>query len=161
MSYRVKFKAPGDIWFQLPGLILWIIILIFSFGDYKGPIYSIGSTANIIGAILFSIGLLIRLIAAYTLGMNYSSFLVIRKNHKLIKRGLYKYVRHPVYTGVFIGAFAIPVYTSSIPGFLMFLLSIPLFMYRMEIEERMLIEEFGDEYRDYMENTWRLVPFIY
>jgi len=36
-----------------------------------------------------------------------------------------------------------------------------LIIYRMGVEERMLIDEYGDEYREYMEGTWRLLPYIY
>ena len=161
MNYRTKFKSSGDIWFQIPALILWTLVVTLSFGNYNGPLYSIQSTMNLIGVIQFIVGLTTMILAQYTLGYNYSSFLVIREDHKLIKHGLYKYVRHPVYTGGIIAAFAIPVFTSSVQGFLVLLLIIPVLFYRMGIEENMLIEEFGDECREYMENTSRLIPFLY
>ncbi|MFC1803091.1 hypothetical protein ACFL0D_03885 [Thermoproteota archaeon] len=40
-------------------------------------------------------------------------------------------------------------------------MSIPFPVYRMNIEEEMLIEEFGEQYKSYIENTWKLVPFLY
>ena len=100
MNYRMKFKASGDIWFQIPALILWILVVTLSFGNYNGPLYSIQSTMNLMGVIQFIVGLTTMILAQYTLRYNYSSFLVIREDNKLIKHGLYKYVRHPVYTGV-------------------------------------------------------------
>jgi len=55
----------------------------------------------------------------------------------------------------------IPLVFSSLYGFLITLALIPLILYRVEIEERMLIERLGDEYRAYMRRTKKLIPFIY
>jgi protein-S-isoprenylcysteine O-methyltransferase Ste14 len=40
-------------------------------------------------------------------------------------------------------------------------MTVPLFTYRMGVEEKMLTDEYGDEYREYMKATWRLIPYIY
>ena len=161
MNNQTKREASGDKWFQLFGIILWISILFLSLGNYNGSLYSIESTMNLVGLIQFIVGLSTMIYAQLNLGHNYSSFLVIKEDHELIKHGLYKHVRHPVYTGGIIVAFSIPVYTSSVLGFLAAILLIPLLIYRMGIEETMLIEEFGDEYREYMSNTKRWIPYLY
>ena len=92
---------------------------------------------------------------------SYSPTLEVRENHKLVKKGPYKCIRHPIYTGTIIAVIAIPIFTSSIVGFLLALLSIPLLEHRIKNEEKMLIEEYGDEYREYQESTWKLVPWVY
>jgi protein-S-isoprenylcysteine O-methyltransferase Ste14 len=56
---------------------------------------------------------------------------------------------------------AIPLVFSSGYGFLVMLGIIPLFIYRIRIEEKMLIEKFGDEYLQYMKRTKKLIPFFY
>jgi protein-S-isoprenylcysteine O-methyltransferase Ste14 len=40
-------------------------------------------------------------------------------------------------------------------------MGIPLFIFRIGVEEKMLIEEFGDEYLEYTKATWKLVPYLY
>jgi protein-S-isoprenylcysteine O-methyltransferase Ste14 len=150
-----------DLFFQIPGLILLIAILVVSFGNLDSPVFSIQSPMNIVGAIMFIIGLIISINAQMTINTNYSWTLEIREGHKLVKNGLYKYVRHPIYMGTFIRVIAIPIYMSSFSGFLLSLLSIPLFNYRISIEERMLIEEFGEEYKQYKEHTWKLFPYLF
>jgi protein-S-isoprenylcysteine O-methyltransferase Ste14 len=116
---------------------------------------------NIAGATMFIISLIIRISAHMTINTNYSWTLEIREGHTLVENDFYKYVRHPIYLGTIIGVISIPIYTSSITGFLISLLSIPLFAYRIRLEERMLVEEFGEEYKQYQERTWKLFPFIY
>lgn len=154
-------SKKADVLFLLPALIICTLTLIASFWNYKVPIYSINSAMNLAGVILFIIGLIIRVHAAWTLDKNYSWTLEIRENHSLIKNGLYRYIRHPIYSGVIISAFTVPVFTSSVIGFFIILFSILLLIYRIGVEEKMLIEEYRDEYRDYMKNTWRLVPYLY
>jgi protein-S-isoprenylcysteine O-methyltransferase Ste14 len=116
---------------------------------------------NIVAIMMFIIGLIISISAHLTINTNYSWTLEIREGHTLVENGLYKYVRHPIYLGTFIRVISIPIYASSLPGFLIGLLSIPILNYRISIEERMLIQEFGEGYIRYQERTWKLFPFIY
>jgi protein-S-isoprenylcysteine O-methyltransferase Ste14 len=116
---------------------------------------------NILGILIFIAGLIITVNAQVTLKLNYSSMLRIREGHQLITHGIYKYVRHPVYSGVILRAFAIPIYAMSLQGFLFALTGIALFNYRIGVEEKMLIEEFGDEYLEYTKATWKLLPYIF
>ena len=147
--------------FLFPALIIWILILITSIGNIQVPLYSWKSPMNVAGALIFIIGLTIRLSAAVSLNRSYSWTLEIRDEHRLVKDGLYRYVRHPIYLGALMGAIAIPIYATSFLGFLFFLTVIPLFIYRMGVEEKMLIEEYGDEYLEYMKATSKLFPYIY
>lgn len=54
-----------------------------------------------------------------------------------------------------------PLILSSVYGSILMLGIMPLFLYRIWIEERMLIEEFGDEYKEYMSTTKRIIPHVY
>jgi len=132
-----------------------------SFQNLQRPLYTMQSPMNVVGALIFIIGLVITVNAQMTLKLNYSGTLRIREGHQLITHGIYKYVRHPVYTGTLLRTFAIPIYTTSLLGFLFALVGIPLFIYRIGVEEKMLIEEFGDEYLEYTKATRKLFPYIY
>ncbi|MBT3283558.1 isoprenylcysteine carboxylmethyltransferase family protein [Candidatus Bathyarchaeota archaeon] len=150
-----------DVVFQVSGLLLLIAILVAS----VEPLYTPGSLflspMIVVGTTMFVIGLIITVRAQMTISTNYSWTLEIRDGHTLVESGLYKYVRHPIYTGTLIRLISIPVFTSSLPGFILSLLSIPVLNYRIGLEEGMLIEEFGEEYERYKERTWRLFPYIY
>ena len=147
--------------FLIPGLIVWTLVLITSVWNIRAPFFSLTSPMNVAGALLFFIGLAIRVNAAATLNRSYSATLEIRDDHRLVKHGLYKYIRHQIYTGLFLGVLAVPVYASSPLGFLIALMAIPLVIYRMGVEEKMLSEEYGDEYLEYMKATRRLIPYVY
>jgi len=93
------------------------------------------------------------------LGDNWSPILEIKKNQKLIKDGVYKYIRHPMYTqhwlwiilqGILLDNYFVEIFGIITFGFLYFT--------RINKEEELMIEEFGEEYKKYMENTGRLLP---
>jgi len=151
-----------DILFFFPAFIIWLILLMgTSFQNLQRPLYTMQSPMNVVGALIFIIGLVITVNAQMTLKRNYSGTLRIREGHQLITHGIYKYVRHPVYTGTLLRTFAIPIYTTSLLGFLFALVGIPLVIYRIGVEEQMLIEEFSDEYLEYTKATRKLFPYVY
>ena len=100
-------------------------------------------------------------VSQVTLWKNYSGFVVIKKGHKLITHGIYRYTRNPIYLGLFVVVTSLPVYAASLYGFLVMLVLIPITLNRVRLEEQLLAEEFKDEYREYRETTKRLIPFIY
>lgn len=160
-------KVPGDsprkkdVVFQVSGLLLLIAILVVSVEGLYAPGGLVLSPLTGVAVLMFVTGLVISVWAQVTMNTNYSWTLEIREGHTLVETGLYRYVRHPIYLGSFIRLIAIPVFTSSLPGFLLSLLSLPVLNYRIGIEEGMLVEEFGEEYERYRERTWRLFPYIY
>ncbi|MBI0583870.1 MAG: isoprenylcysteine carboxylmethyltransferase family protein [Methanomassiliicoccus sp.] len=115
----------------------------------------------ITGASMVLSGIVIRVIAIVTLGKNFSGRLRIREDHTLVRTGIYRYVRHPAYLGAILLFLGIPVMVSSILGFLAMFLLVIYLLYRIRLEERMLITRFGEEYLEYMRHSKRLIPFIY
>ncbi len=161
-------------YFAIPGLIVFVLGLIFSVRDgYEGMRVILWnlimnpqslltlSVNNIVGLILIIAGFSIMLVGMGTLRMFYASTLVIRENHELRTHGIYRFIRHPVYFGFIVVVIGISMAASSLYGFLVMLLEIPICLSRIRIEQKMLVEEFGDEYRNYMKTTKKLFPFIY
>jgi protein-S-isoprenylcysteine O-methyltransferase Ste14 len=96
------------------------------------------------------------------LGRNWSDSLEVREQHALVTHGLYRYVRHPMYTAFFMWALAqallLPNWIAGPAGLVGFG---TLFLFRVGREEQMMLDSFGDEYRAYMKRTARLIPGIY
>ena len=83
----------------------------------------------------------------------------IRKNHKLITKGVFKYIRHPMYAAHLLWAIAqIMLLHNWIAGWSFLATFAPLYFYRVANEEKMMIKEFGDEYKEYMKKTGRILP---
>jgi protein-S-isoprenylcysteine O-methyltransferase Ste14 len=95
------------------------------------------------------------------LGRNWSVTLKVREQHVLIKSGVYRLVRHPMYLSFLLLGLAqmllLPNWLAGACG----LIGAGLFFaFRMLREERMMLESFGDEYRSYMAHTKRIIPWI-
>jgi len=158
---RQAFKA--DVFFLVPAFFLFCGGMALLGWDVirREAETGIGPVVNISGFILVGVGLVFVLAAPITLRRNYSSTLVIRKDHKLITSGLYRVVRHPIYFGAILVALGLPIGTASWVALPPMMLLIPLVVYRMGVEERLLLEEFPEKYRAYMTKTKRIVPFLY
>jgi len=90
---------------------------------------------------------------------NYYSYTVeIQESHKLITTGPYHRIRHPLYAATILFLAALVLVSDNWLFLIILLIMIPGIYVRIEKEERMLIEEFGDEYRAYMKRTGRLLP---
>jgi len=96
------------------------------------------------------------------LGRNWSVSLDVRKNHKLITEGVYRSVRHPMYTAFWLWAVAqallLPNWVAGLSGLAGFGI---LYLMRVGREEQLMLDTFGDDYRDYMDRTKRLIPGVY
>ena len=174
--HEIKRQAIREdlIFFAAPALLVFTVGLIFSaldvYDSMLGTIYGLArqprgilelSLLNLIGLAMFVIGMSIAFIAVGTLRQFYSSTLMIRQGHRLVTHGIYRLTRHPIYLGVIIACIGISVYAESLYGLFAMLALIPIFLYRIRMEERLLTEEYGDAYRTYCEATKKLVPFIY
>jgi len=87
--------------------------------------------------------------------------LQVVESHRLVKDGLYRRIQHPIYLGETIRNLGFVLIPSSIYGVLFIAVATIFLLFRIGIEERMLIEVFGDEYREYQRNTKRMIPYIY
>jgi len=137
-----------------------LFVTLWDFVKIQEMVYRLG-LLNGVGLGLFLIGISIRMTAKRTLGKYYTCTLKVLPNHKLIKHGIYKHIRHPCYLAMILYSTGIPLIFSSLCGFLLTLLLIPCIFYRIRIEERMLIKKFGSEYLGYMKKSKRLVPYVY
>jgi protein-S-isoprenylcysteine O-methyltransferase Ste14 len=93
-----------------------------------------------------------------SLGKNVTSTVAIRKEHTLVTHGPYRWVRHPLYSVGFAAFIGFSLLAANWFIFATLLLAFGVLMLRTPIEERHLIERFGDEYLEYMQRTGRYLP---
>ncbi|RBL88056.1 methyltransferase family protein [Chitinophaga flava] len=147
---------------------IWIIILIcinaavyISFKTHF-PIRQDGSNMNYIGLSIILLGMLLRFYAIASLGRLFTVVVTIRKDHHVKKDGIYAVLRHPSYAGSLLSFLGFGLSLNNwISLVVIFIPVLAAFIYRMDIEEKVLTEQFGTEYTDYMKHTSRIIPWIY
>jgi protein-S-isoprenylcysteine O-methyltransferase Ste14 len=154
-------KSFPDKTFMILAMVLLVFTVIFPSFDHRLEISSpLPWYIELIGFI----GLIISMIAMmYVNKVNRyaSKGLVIHKDHELINSGPYQFVRHPMYTGASIFFVCIPLALGSLIAFIASLFFPILLVYRIQIEEKMLIDHLPG-YKDYMKQVrYRLIPRIY
>jgi protein-S-isoprenylcysteine O-methyltransferase Ste14 len=115
------------------------------------------------GSVLFIlIGITIRLIAIFQLKNNFSGNVAIQEKKVLHQHGLYTYIRHPSYLGEIFNFLGVAIaYNLLISSLFAFIIPSLAFIYRIKIEERVLISYFEKDYIDYQKKTKKIIPFIY
>jgi protein-S-isoprenylcysteine O-methyltransferase Ste14 len=121
--------------------------------------YTLPAWAGWVGVVLIIAAVFIFWRGHADLGLNWSPTLEIRTEHKLITNGIYGIIRHPMYASQWVWVFAQALLLQNwIAGFL----SIPLwaifYFLRVSAEEKMMLDSFGDEYREYMHHTGAVFP---
>ena len=124
--------------------------------------YAARPWAIVAGIVIFVFGLWIFRRSHKDLGRNWSVTLEIREKHKLVTGGLYRFIRHPMYASFLLialaQAFLLPNWVAGLSGLVGLAV---LFFMRVNVEERMMLDTFGEEYRVYSGKTKRIVPYIY
>ena len=144
--------------FVAVGMILLPLMYLFGsrldFADYHPP-----EVVGIAGIIVFASAIWLLWRSHYDLGHNWSPLLEIRKEHTLVTGGVYKYIRHPIYAAHWLWALGQALLLHNwIAGLGMLVTFIPLYLQRVGREEKMMLDNFGDEYHSYMQRTGRLLP---
>lgn len=153
----------ADWYFIVPATTVWVLSLAVTAWDFlqlQRMGYHFGM-ANAVGFALVVAGISLRAIGRRTLAKSYSYVLKATQKKVLVKHGVYKFIRHPIYLAAILYTTGTPLIFSSVCGFLVILGLIPCILYRIEVEENMLIREFGNEYLEYKEYTKKLIPYVY
>ena len=111
-------------------------------------------------AALCLIGLAFAVWARVTLGRNWSGVVTLKEGHELIERGPYRFVRHPIYTGILTMFFATALALGHLAGFAATLLMFASFWIKLRDEEKLMLQQFPGQYAAYRQRTRRIIPFV-
>jgi protein-S-isoprenylcysteine O-methyltransferase Ste14 len=144
-------------WFAFFMPLVWVAAPVFAFANY--PLRPVPLAA---GAVCLAAGLWLFARSHADLGTNWSITLEVRENHQLVTNGIYRTLRHPMYSALLLysigQALVVPNWiVGPSYGVAMAL----LFALRLGPEERMMVEEFGKDYEAYRGRTKRLVPGVW
>jgi len=134
--------------------VLYLFTPWLSFADYRLP-----AIMPSCGAVLMVAALWLFYRSHSDLGQNWSVTLELRKDHQLIRNGVYRSIRHPMYSSIFLWDLAQGLLLQNwLAGWTALVTFALMYFVRMPREESLMSEFFGREYRDYMRQTGRLVP---
>jgi len=85
----------------------------------------------------------------------------IEKTTRLVKTGIYKYIRHPMYSSAVIGVWGVVLKNISAVSIILALLSVGFLAATAKVEESENIQYFGEEYRNYMKRTKMFIPYLF
>ena len=131
-------------------------------GEPRFADYRFQPVLAVIGTLLFAATMWLFYRVHRELGRSWSVTLEIRDQHALVTHGLYKHVRHPMYTAFWMWALAqlllLPNWIAGLAGLVGFGI---LYVCRIGPEEQLMLDVFGDDYRAYMERTKKIIPGVY
>jgi protein-S-isoprenylcysteine O-methyltransferase Ste14 len=149
-------------------LLLWsVITAAIWLGTWYGrahepDFFGDPAQARLISLALLVIGLAVRWTAILKLGRLFTANVVIQEEQQVQKSGVFRFVRHPSYTGLLLIFTGIGLNTRSWMGLAIVVVPITIaLLYRIHVEELALSQAFGEEYRSYCRSTKRLIPGLF
>jgi protein-S-isoprenylcysteine O-methyltransferase Ste14 len=127
-------------------------------GFLDGTIFPPGAAVNFAGTAIVAAGLAFAIWARHYLGRNWSGVVTVKQDHELIRGGPYRFVRHPIYTGLLAAFVGSAVARDEWRGVLAIVIAWLALWRKLQLEERWMIEQFGDAYRRFREEVPALIP---
>ena len=113
-----------------------------------------------LGLLITALGLAFAVWARVHLGRNWSGTVTVKENHELIRSGPYGLVRHPIYSGFLLAMLGTAIAFGEIRGLIAFVLAFIAWRAKSLIEERFMLDQFGDRYARYKRDVKALIPFV-
>ncbi len=143
-------KTKGNVLVALQFILIAMILLMAS-DEVNVPWIYFG------GVLFIAPGIVILFLSIKQLGSSLTANPVPRESGKLIETGIYKYVRHPIYTGLLLATLGSCVQSMAVVKFFVWFVLLALLIYKARFEERLLVKKYST-YSDYMKRTGRFVP---
>ncbi len=147
-------------------LAYWAVLavsmaLLFGLQGSFGYLYAGGRGSWVAGAGLAVAGVAVAVWARVSLASNWSGAVMLKEEHELIEKGPYRWVRHPIYTGLILMVLGTAVFSGSVSAALGFALFFLAHLWKLRLEEDLLTGRFPQAYPAYKARTWALFPGLF
>ena len=148
---------------QLGILLLFSLALLWflPFADRRNILTLKHSYWRYVGLLLCCTGLAVRIEALKTLSKQFSAYVTLQLNHRLVQHGIYAGIRHPLYLSLLLIPTGVALVFASLLALPILVLAAAFVFDRMQKEERLLAAHFGSEFEDYRRRSWKLIPFLF
>ena len=148
LSYAVLTVAAFYLMFANSAPREWLAAAIFPSSPWIG----------LAGVITTAAGIGFAVWARVYLGGNWSSSVTVKVGHELVRTGPYRWVRHPIYTGIILGLLGTAIARNQVRGLIAVLLAYLGFKIKSKIEESAMQATFGPDYLEYSQHTGAIMP---
>jgi len=153
----------SSIWLILISVVIIQLMVVLEWAYFRENFTAFRwDSFTVIGMILLFGGTVFRVWCIQTLGKHFTVAVETKSEQQLIKEGPYRLIRHPSYLGAYLAivgsAVLLHAYFSILFAAVVMFLT---YAYRIYVEESALVEHFGDAYREYRQETKKLIPFVY
>lgn len=158
--YRESAGERARYWALL--VIAYVLLTLGRRFPYPFSLILVPQTASstCIGAVICGCGLALAIWARLILGRNWSGVVTLKEGHEMVQRGPYRFVRHPIYTGLqsmFLGTAIVFGHLAAFIGVALVFVS---FWIKLSQEERLMLKQFPNDYPDYQRRVKRIIPFL-
>jgi protein-S-isoprenylcysteine O-methyltransferase Ste14 len=114
-----------------------------------------------LGLILVGAGVFIGIWARMALGKNWSGVVTLKDDHELVGSGPYRWIRHPIYTGILLAALGSAMIRGHLQQLVGFAILLAGFYFKARREERFLGQEFGTGFKEHFRRTGMFLPRVF
>jgi protein-S-isoprenylcysteine O-methyltransferase Ste14 len=146
----------------VPAILGFTLIFREGFGGswLARPIISANPLLLCLCVMVAILGLLFSAWARLILGSNWSGTVTIKTNHQLIRRGPYRWIRHPIYTGMLAALLATALIQGLLSGVIGFAFVLLALYRKARREESFLSQEFGEGFSEHRQHTGMFLPWF-
>jgi len=162
-KFKIGLEDMGTVFKIITAIITVIgvaglVLYLYSPSWWTWTVIPLGEWIQWLGIVMALVPIFFLIWVHRHLDKQWSIALEIQDDHKLITTGPYRYVRHPMYLGIFTYTLGLMMISLDVLVILFFAFTIWVNYIRIPEEEQMLIQKFGDEYLEYKKRTGRLIP---
>ena len=147
---RVQHVVPVLVAFWLLFESSWSVLNLRAFPETPAVLWA--------GVLLTALGVGTSVWARLSLGANWSGMVTLKKGHELVRRGLYRRIRHPIYTGILLGFVGTALIKGHVRSWVGLAILWTSFYFKARREERFLRQEFGDGFEEHARQTGMFLP---
>jgi len=155
-KYKGKKQYTWTVWLTDPAFFAMIGVSLYQYFSING----VNMYVSFTGIAVVAIGLLIQSIAILTLGRLFSGYVILKKGHRVVRSGVYRYVRHPAYVGASLQAIGFPLILNAHWGLIFSVLFVITLLIKIKYEERVLAKQLP-EYEKYQKEVGMLIPKLW
>jgi protein-S-isoprenylcysteine O-methyltransferase Ste14 len=151
----------GGYWHYVFATLAFLLLQRLPVYPLSIPLLGHSVAIDILSSVCAIGGLSIALAARRTLAGNWSGSVTFKRDHTLITTGIYRYMRHPIYTGILLMFVGTALLVGTLGAVLGFLILLVTFWLKLKQEEALMEQHFPKDYPEYKRRVKALIPYVF